>query len=77
MLFEVVRDHWVIVLLAAFGLGILLGIHEAATSNPADDGWEELPLQKPGERLLRSIDGRGRTSVQIRQQGGRVKKEVR
>ena len=32
----------------------------AAATNPADEGWEDIPTQKDAERLLRSVDGCGR-----------------
>ncbi|CAM2142719.1 protein of unknown function [Pararobbsia alpina] len=77
MLFELVKQHWVALLVIVFFVNVLIGIHEAATRKPTDSGWEDIPLQKPTERWLRSIDGRGRTSVQIRKEGVGVKKKVR
>lgn len=74
MLFLFIRDNWLLVGIVVFIGGILWGIYEAATANPADDGWDDLPTQSGSERLLRSIDGSGRTSVQVRKQTGRVEK---
>lgn len=77
MLFIFIRDHWLLVGFVVFIGGILWGFYEAATANPADNGWDDLPTQSGSERLLRSIDGTGRTSVQIRKKSFGVEKKVR
>ena len=75
MLLLLVRDHWVLVFAVTAVAGLLWGIYEAATRNRADNGWIDLPQQGVTERLLADIDGRGRTSVQIRKKSGRVEKQ--
>ena len=74
MLFELVRDNWLAICVAVFFIGVLLGIYEAATQRPVDQGWDDIPLQKPTERWLRRIDSTGSTSIQVRKKPLRVKK---
>jgi hypothetical protein len=74
MLFLIIQDHLILTFSVVCIAGFLWGIYEAAARNPADSGWEDLPSQGGTERLLRSIDGTGRTSVQIRKKVGRVQK---